>query len=127
MKRFLIKIYFCQKEFIPKFVNRLNLFFQHLLTYCSCNGYYNNALSAIGDFGEEGGVRGSASPPKDEGALKKWLDKLANTLKRLAGKTVEALPAIVGSIVGATLSFLSKAVGFVGEHAFLLQDLLVYG
>ena len=38
--------------------------------------------------------------------------------KRLAGKAVEALPAIVGSIVGAILSFLGKAVGFVGEHTW---------
>ena len=34
-----------------------------------------------------------------------------NGLKRLAGKAVEALPAIVGSVVGAILSLLSKAIG----------------
>ena len=41
-------------------------------------------------------------------------------LKRLAGKAVEALPAIVGSVVGAILSFLGKAVGFVAGHAWAL-------
>ena len=49
----------------------------------------------------EGGVGTGGSPSKDEGALKKWLDRLADALKRLAGKAVEALPAIVGSVVGA--------------------------
>ena len=40
--------------------------------------------------------------------------------KKLAGKAVEVLPAIVGSVVGAILSFLGKAVGFVGEHKWAL-------
>ena len=31
-------------------------------------------------------------------------------------KAVEALSAIVGKIVGATLSFLGKVIGFVAEH-----------
>ena len=63
------------------------------------------------------GDRGAGGPPsKDEGTLKKWLDRLADAFKRLAGKTVEALPVIVGSVVGAILSFLGKAVGFVAEH-----------
>ena len=53
-----------------------------------------------------------------EGALRKWLDRLADTLKRLAGKAVEALLAISGSGVGAVLSFLEKAVGFVAEHTW---------
>ena len=39
------------------------------------------------------------------------------TQKRLAEKAVEALPAIVGNVVGAILSFLSKAFGFVAKHA----------
>ena len=36
--------------------------------------------------------------------------------QRLAVKAVEALPAIVGSVFGAVLSFLDKAVRFVSEH-----------
>ena len=40
--------------------------------------------------------------------------------KKLAGKTVEALPAIVESVVGAILSFLGKAVGFAAEHTWAL-------
>ena len=51
---------------------------------------------------------------------KKWLDRLADALKRLAGKAVESLPAIVGSVVGAILTFLGKVVGFVAEHAWAL-------
>ena len=54
------------------------------------------------------------------GSLKKWLDRLANAPKRLAGKAVEALPAIVGSVVGAILIYLGKAVGFVAKHTWAL-------
>ena len=60
-------------------------------------------LAITGVFWGDGGAGGS--PPKDEGILKKWLDRLANALKRLAGNTVGALPAIVRSVVGAILSF----------------------
>ena len=87
------------------------------------------ALAITGVFGGGGGGVGG-SPPKDEGTLKKWLHRLPNALKRLAGKAVEALPAIVGSVIGAILSFLGKAAGFVAEHTwalFFLQDVLVYG
>ena len=41
-------------------------------------------------------------------------------VERLAGKAIEALPAIAGSVAGAILSFLGKAVGFVDEHAWAL-------
>ena len=51
---------------------------------------------------------------------KKWLDRLADALKRLAGKAAEALPTIVRSIVGAILSFLGKVIGFVAEHTCTL-------
>ena len=75
-------------------------------------------LTITGIFRGEGGAGGSA--PKNEGVVKKWLDRLANALKRLAGKTVEVLPALVGSVVGGTLSFLAKVVGFVAEHTWAL-------
>ena len=52
--------------------------------------------------------------------MKKWLDRLADALKRLARKAVEVFPAIVGSVVGAILSFLGKVVGFVAEHKWAL-------
>ena len=39
------------------------------------------------------------------------------TQKTFARKGIEGLPAIVRSVVGAVLSFLGKAVGFVAEHA----------
>ena len=59
-------------------------------------------------------------PSKDKETLKKWLDRLADALERLAGKAAEALPDILGSVVSAILSFLGKAVGFVAEHAWAL-------
>ena len=75
-------------------------------------------LAIIGIFGGRKEIGGF--PPKDKGALKKWLDRIANVLKILAGKTFESLPAIVGSVVGTILSLLGKAVGFVSEHTWAL-------
>ena len=63
-----------------------------------------------GGRGEEGG-----SPSKNEGVLSKWLNRLADALKRLAGKAAEVLPAIAVSVVDA-ISVLVKATGFVAEH-----------
>ena len=65
-----------------------------------------------------GGTGGTGSPSKGTGTLKKWLDRLADALKWLAGKAAEGLPGIVGAIVGVILSFLGKAVGFVAEHTW---------
>ena len=62
-------------------------------------------IAITGVFGGGGGIGGSDSPSKDKGVLKKWLDMLADALQRLAGKAVEELPAVVGSVVGAILSF----------------------
>ena len=56
----------------------------------------------MGGGGEAGG-----SPSKDKGV-------------RLAGKVVEVLPAIIGSVLGAILSFLGKVVVFVAEHTWML-------
>ena len=72
-------------------------------------------LAITGVFGGGGGGTGG-SPPKDKG----WLDRRADALKRLAGKAAEVLPAIVGSVVGAALSFLKKTAGFVAEHTWAL-------
>ena len=71
-------------------------------------------LAIIGAFGVGGGV--GCSPQKDEGVLIKWLDRLADALKILAGKAVEALLAVVRSVVCAILSFLGKVVRFVAQH-----------
>ena len=48
--------------------------------------------------------------------MKKWIDRLVDTLKRLARKAAKALPAIIESVAGTMLSFLGKAVGFKAEH-----------
>ena len=42
------------------------------------------------------------------------------TQKKTRRKGLEALPAIVGSVVDTILSFLGKAVGFVAEHTWAL-------
>ena len=74
------------------------------------------ALAITGVCGGGGG--GGGSPPKDEGDLNKWLNRLADPLKRLEGKVAKALSAIVESVFGAILSFLGKTVGFVAEHTW---------
>ena len=72
------------------------------------------ALAITGVLGDGRGTGGL--PSKDEETLKKWLDRLADALKRLAGKAAEALPAVVGSVVSTILSFSGKAHEFVTEH-----------
>ena len=71
-------------------------------------------VAITGAFGVGIGV--GSSPPRNEGVLNKWLKRLADALKWLAVKAVEALPAIVESVVGVIVSFLGKVVGFVAEH-----------
>ena len=57
-------------------------------------------LAVTNVFRGEGGPTASAlSLLKDERASKKLVNKLAIALKRFAGKAVEALFAIVGSIL----------------------------
>ena len=71
--------------------------------------FQQNVLAMTGGFGRGGDPAGSeTSPPKDKGALKKWLNKLADALKLLAGITVETFSAIVGSVIGAVLSFFAR-------------------
>ena len=48
--------------------------------------------------------------------MKKWLDRLADALKRLGGKAAEELSAIIGNAVGTILSFLGKTAGYVAEN-----------
>ena len=92
-------------------------------TDCLLNDYLSNFARHHRYFWRMGGGETGASSPKDKGLLKNWVDSLANALKRLAGKGVEALPVIVGSVAGAILSFFGKAVH--GPSLLLLQDLLV--
>ena len=77
-------------------------------------------FAIIGVFGGGGGGTGGSSP-KDKG----WLDRLGDALKRLAEKAVEALPAIIGSLVGTALSFLGKTGGIVVGHIWTLTVFVV--
>ena len=81
------------------------LFFEQGISIFSMLNALSMTISTInltikGVLGGVGGGTGGSSP-KDEGVLKKWLDRLADALRRLAGKIVEALAVIVGSVVGA--------------------------
>ena len=75
-------------------------------------------LPITGVFG--GGGRVGGFPPKDEGTLINWLNRLADALKRPVGNAVKALLAIVGRIVRAILSLLGAAVRFADEHTWIL-------
>ena len=75
------------------------------------------AISLLLQASFERGGGGSASPPKDEG----WLGRLADALKRIAGKTID----IVVSVFGAILSFLGKVVGPAAEHTWALIDFVL--
>lgn len=80
-----------------------------------------NLLDIRGVFGEEGDAATSGlSPPKFVGVLKELLTKPAEAIKKLAGKVVEDLPTITGSVVGAILSFLVKTVRFVAVSTWSL-------
>ena len=87
-------------------------------TDCPFNDHLNNLLPHYRYFG--GGGRDRRFPTKDEGVLKKCLDRLGYALKRLAVKAIEALPAIVGSVVRTILSFLGKGIRFVAVHTWAL-------
>ena len=48
------------------------------------------------------------------------MNRLADVLKRLAGKAAEELPAIAGSVVGSILSFLGKSARYVPKITWAL-------
>ena len=51
-------------------------------------------------------------------SVKDVLQCLANALKRLAGKAAVALPGIIGSVIGAVLNYLLKAIGFFAKNTW---------
>ena len=46
--------------------------------------------------------------------------QVSRCTQKACRKGIEALPAIVGSVAGAILSFLGKIVGFVADHTCAL-------
>ena len=84
--------------------------------------------------GGGGSAAGKTPPLKDTNKLKEWvknvLQRLANALKRLAGKAAAALPGIIGSIVSAIITYLSKAVRFLGKNTWtfivFIAGLIIY-
>ena len=76
-----------------------------------------------------GSSGGRSAPPKDKNKLVEWfkdkLKRLSNALKRLGGKAIAALPGMMGSIFGAVLNFLAKAVGFAVTYVWDFLILVV--
>ena len=79
--------------------------------------------------GGGGAASSGGPPPKDNNKLIEWfkdkLKRLSNALKRLAGKAVGALPGIIGSVFGAILNFLAKAVGFAAKYVWTFLVFIV--
>ena len=97
------------------------LFREHGITIFSILTALSMTISTIvltntGAFGGGGGGGGGGSPRKDEGFLNNWLNRLGDALKRLAGKAVETLRTIMGSVVDVILSFSGKTFGFVAKN-----------
>ena len=67
---------------------------------------------------------GDEPPPKDEAGLKEWirnkLRALASLLGRLEAKAAEALPGIIGGIIGWILNRASDVVGWVLQNLWAL-------
>ena len=79
--------------------------------------------------GGGGAASSGGPPPKNNNKLIEWfkdkLKRLSNALKRLAGKAVGALPGIIGSVFGAILNFLAKAVGFAAKYVWTFLVFIV--
>ena len=62
--------------------------------------------------------------------MKKWvkdvLQRLANALKRLAGKAAAALPGIIGSVIGAVLNIYQKQLVFFARTSWAVIKLTSY-
>ena len=87
------------------------------------------AVTGGGGSDGTGGGESGGKPSNDKNKLKKWvkdvLQCLANALKRLAGKAAAALPGIIGSVIGAVLNYLSKAVGFLAKNTWAVITLII--
>ena len=71
------------------------------------------------------GGSSTPSPPTSGGDdLKKWikknLDHLSSLLQKLALKAVDAIPGIIGSIVGWLLSTAGKVMGYMANNLWTL-------
>ena len=94
------------------------LFREHGITIFSILTALSMTISTIvlTNTGAFGGGGGGGSSRKDEGFLNNWLNRLGDALKRLAGKAVETLRTIMGSVVDVILSFSGKTFGFVAKN-----------
>ena len=67
---------------------------------------------------------GGDPPPKDEKGLKEWvrskLKALASLLGKLGMKAAEALPSIIGGIIGWILNRAKDKVGWVSQNLWAL-------
>ena len=74
--------------------------------------------------GGGGGTVASPPPPKDEKGVKEWLRNklkaLASLLGRLGVKAAEALPGILGAIIGWVLNRAAEVVGWVSQNLWAM-------
>ena len=74
--------------------------------------------------GGGGTVAGGKAPSKDEKGLKEWirnkLKALASLLGRLGMKAAEALPGIIGAILGWILNKAADVVAWVSQNLWAM-------
>ena len=67
---------------------------------------------------------GGEPPPKDEAGLKEWISNklkaLASLLGRLGIKAAEALPGVIGGIIGWILNRVADVLGWVSQNLWAL-------
>ena len=110
-----MKTNYLRNKSIPHSLSRLSQQFQYLLLFLG-TGCYKCVR-------RRKRRRPSWFWANDKEVLRKWLNKLADGHKRLAGKTMEILLATVGSFAGNTLRivrFLGKVVEFFLKYIWLL-------
>ena len=77
-----------------------------------------------GSGGAAAASGGGDPPPKDEKGLKEWvrskLKALASLLGKLGMKAAEALPGIIGGIIGWILNRVKDVVGWVSQNLWAL-------
>ena len=87
-------------------------------------GVLVEALSPGGGGATTASGGGGEPPSKDERSLKKWirnkLKALASLLGKLGMKAAEALPGIIGGIIGWILNRAKDVVGWVSQNLWAL-------
>ena len=70
---------------------------------------------------------GGGGPKQGDGFVKRQLLKLKDLLMKLGNKAIDALPGIIGSVVGWLFKTAGEAVSYVANHIWLLFLMFIAG